>query len=148
VVTESDRLAHEVIMRGENVMRIAVIVGGALLVSACAGPDRTPAPVVLSQVELTPTQVAALEGKVKEKLKDPYSAVFGKRVAGRNELGSVVVCGQVNAKNGFGGYTGMSPYMAAISSAGAISVEVVSSDAFSIRYVADLCSKQGLQIGA
>jgi hypothetical protein len=124
----------------------AILLLLALVLTACAVPARDPAPAIVSEVTLTPAQSAALEARIREKLKDPGSAQFGKRIAGRNELGSIVVCGLVNARNSFGGYTGMGPYLAAISPAGMISVELISSDDFSIRYIGDLCAKQGLQI--
>lgn len=39
-------------------------------------------------------------------LRDPESAQFGDVFIGKND----VVCGTVNARNGFGGYTGMQPF--------------------------------------
>lgn len=52
---------------------------------------------------------------VVSQLKDPYSAVFGElfRTTSRNVRGEPtdVVCGKVNAKNSFGGYTGMKGFV-------------------------------------
>jgi len=42
-------------------------------------------------------------------LKDPDSARFGRIFQGRGIVGMITVCGEVNAKNGYGGYTGMTP---------------------------------------
>lgn len=44
--------------------------------------------------------------RVRAHLRDPDSAKFGGAMIGPRG----VVCGVVNAKNGFGGYTGMQPY--------------------------------------
>lgn len=44
--------------------------------------------------------------QVRAHLRDPDSAKFGGAMVGPRG----VVCGLVNAKNGFGGYTGMQPY--------------------------------------
>ena len=44
-------------------------------------------------------------------LKDPDSAKFGKVFQGRGMSGKATVCGEVNAKNGYGGYTGMTPFI-------------------------------------
>ncbi len=44
-------------------------------------------------------------------LKDPGSAKFGRLFQGRGMSGNETVCGEVNAKNGFGGYTGMTPFV-------------------------------------
>ncbi len=43
---------------------------------------------------------------VKNRLKDPDSAKFGNVIVVETEKYGRVVCGEVNAKNGFGGYTG------------------------------------------
>lgn len=62
--------------------------------------------------ETTPKQqlVAEAHQAVLEKLKDPQSATFKE-----NDLEILpdqgVVCGKVNAKNGFGGYTGHQEYV-------------------------------------
>jgi hypothetical protein len=42
-------------------------------------------------------------------LRDPDSAQFGKLFEGNR--GSRTICGEVNAKNGYGGYTGMTPFV-------------------------------------
>jgi len=44
-------------------------------------------------------------------LKDPDSARFGRIFEGREVVGKTTICGEVNAKNGFGGYTGMTPFV-------------------------------------
>ena len=52
----------------------------------------------------------AFNGKlaIKSRLRDPESAQFGRVWAGGDS--QVVACGYVNAKNGFGGYTGEELY--------------------------------------
>lgn len=55
-------------------------------------------------------------GKVLDRLRDPSSAVFSAEVVGENG----VLCGQVNAKNGFGGYIGNKRF---ISGAGGAVIE-------------------------
>ncbi|MGB3503492.1 MAG: hypothetical protein WBA44_17865 [Mesorhizobium sp.] len=48
-------------------------------------------------------------------LKDPYSAIFsGVTLAARWPDGTLTVCGLVNAKNSYGGYTGAGPYIAKV----------------------------------
>ena len=44
-------------------------------------------------------------------LKDPDSAKLGRLFQGRGMSGKVTVCGEVNAKNGYGAYTGMTPFI-------------------------------------
>lgn len=60
-----------------------------------------------------PPAVAAAEAAVRASLKDPESARFAEmraltRPNARGEP-TEVVCGTINAKNGFGGYTGAKP---------------------------------------
>jgi hypothetical protein len=44
-------------------------------------------------------------------MKDPDSARFGALFQGRGMSGKLTVCGEVDAKNGIGGYTGMTPFI-------------------------------------
>lgn len=64
---------------------------------------------------LSPAEKADIESRVIAKLKDPNSAKFGPLIAGKDKDGSLVACGTVNAKNSFGGYTGMMPYQVKMS---------------------------------
>ncbi len=55
-----------------------------------------------------------VHSSIAQRLRDPYSAHFGPyRAMAKIRDGNkeIVVCGFVNAKNGFGGYTGMEPYI-------------------------------------
>lgn len=56
---------------------------------------------------LSEQEVAAVEGGIREDLKDPDSAKFsGFRATKEPNAGMVTVCGFVNSKNSFGGYAG------------------------------------------
>lgn len=44
-------------------------------------------------------------------MKDPDSARFGSMVAGETSEGVIQVCGYVNGKNSYGGYTGEQPFI-------------------------------------
>jgi len=57
--------------------------------------------------DLTAEEVEAIRGVVSEDLKDPDSAKF--KLGKYN--GSSVYCGEVNAKGGFGGYTGYAAFI-------------------------------------
>ena len=50
---------------------------------------------------------------VKARLKDPDSAKFKGVYFNRGISGVPVTCGQVNSRNGFGGYTGFIPFVSA-----------------------------------
>lgn len=58
----------------------------------------------------TPNEQEAIKRSVLHALKDPESARFGDFIVGVEKDGTITVCGWVNAKNSYGGYTGMSPF--------------------------------------
>lgn len=101
-------------------MRKFLVLCCFLLVAACV--ENTP-PLNTTYkrgepVQLTDKQVEMVKEGVKKTLKDPNSAMFGSIYAVKNaENGSkgnsdkiIYVCGTVNAKNSFGGYTGQTPF--------------------------------------
>lgn len=63
---------------------------------------------------MTPDFASAVADAVRSNLKDPNSAIMGPaRAVGRvrNGVKEIVICGYVNAKNGFGGYNGQQIYI-------------------------------------
>jgi hypothetical protein len=76
----------------------------ALLVLALSGCG--PSATVVMPFELTDADQAAIKAGVRASLRDPGSAEFGDMRATRGTDGAVSVCGWVNSKNGFVGYTG------------------------------------------
>lgn len=60
---------------------------------------------------LPPSDVEVVKRDVASSLKDPQSAVFGEMAASISSRGVVQVCGMVNARNSFGGYTGHKPFL-------------------------------------
>ncbi len=70
---------------------------------------------VAGPTEAAETLTAAQEEKVldglRKILKDPNSAILGQIEAGPEESGTIYICGFVNAKNSFGGYTGDKPFI-------------------------------------
>ena len=96
-------------MKLKNVKGIAVTVAAVLSFSGCTTsspdsyfpPDPTATPITLSK-----EQFLAVKYGLGIKLKDPYTASLGGLAASRDGKGIVTVCGNVNAKNSFGAYTG------------------------------------------
>lgn len=74
----------------------------ALLLAAC---DRAPEKLAVAKVEADP--FAGARAAVLLRLKDPDSARFGQIAHGK----AGAICGEVNARNSYGGYTGMTPFM-------------------------------------
>lgn len=63
---------------------------------------------------LSSREIAAVKEGIIKGLRDPDSAKFGNMVAAaaKHETAGEIkyVCGYINAKNSYGGYTGMTPY--------------------------------------
>lgn len=55
--------------------------------------------------------IARGQAEAKALLKDPESARFRNVHIGIDILGNKKVCGEINAKNAFGGYTGFTPFV-------------------------------------
>ena len=60
-------------------------------------------------VSLTDQQRQAVDTAIRDVMKDPDSVKIKNIVSTRRD-GTVFVCGAVNAKNSYGGYTGFTPF--------------------------------------
>ena len=91
------------------------VVLSVFLVSCQTQPastlDNVPIYPPIKPYELTGGDAAAIEASVRSSLRDPSSAVFGRVMAVIDARGTKTVCGFVNGRNGFGGYTGFTPYI-------------------------------------
>lgn len=93
---------------------VAALVCAILLVGACGtrtpdvpvSDDETPAPH--KEIE---TKVEG-ESNLKRGLKDGDSATFRDEFVSELEGGAQMLCGEVNSKNSFGGYTGFKRFIA------------------------------------
>lgn len=92
-------------------MRKSVLVV-CLLIAGCTTPQTTSPPVKATTYRpLSAEDVKIVQDGVRQSLKDPLSATFGPMTAAQEGKDNSWVCGVVNAKNSFGGYTGDKPYM-------------------------------------
>jgi hypothetical protein len=73
-------------------------------------PRSTPAPIDSEVQEAN--YIAATQDYVRDRLRDADGAKFRKMYVSR-AAGPPMVCGEVNAKNGFGGYSGWQRFIAA-----------------------------------
>lgn len=87
----------------KNMSTIFYILISAVLVSACGNSEPSKAAKESSYIALN-------QDRIKGRLKDPASAEFRNTFIS-NAIGAPVVCGEVNAKNGFGGYTGFQRFI-------------------------------------
>jgi hypothetical protein len=61
--------------------------------------------------------VKGAKEKIEAQLKDPTSVQYkGLFVSKRADSGELILCGQVNAKNGYGGYDGFHPFISSTGS--------------------------------
>lgn len=74
-----------------------------LLLAACAPVQET---VTSAPARATSAQIEAAKAHVSRRLKDPDSALFRGFAAYSLSNGQTVLCGEVNARNSFGGYVG------------------------------------------
>lgn len=101
-------------------------------------------PVV--QAPLTGEQTAAIEAGVRGAIKDPASAQFGGFIGGHNEKGAMIVCGYVNARNSFGGYTGPQAFSGVLSDKGFAVSTITGSDASGFNVTEVGCRNQNLPL--
>lgn len=82
--------------------------------------SKTPTPEKVSEdseqhlrerVEPSENDIEHAQNVIKEKLKDPESARFRRVYGAQGEVEKIAICGEVNAKNSYGGYTGYKPFM-------------------------------------
>ena len=60
--------------------------------------------------DLSTEEAETVKAAITKRLKDPDSAKFGALAAVKYRDG-IIVCGTVNAKNSYGGYSGASPFV-------------------------------------
>lgn len=99
-------------------IRLSISIGlAAFVVLGGCAPREAPVKV-LAIAPLTTEHVAVVHETIRRSLKDPDSARFTEPVAGtilaKDGSASLLVCGFVNAKNSYGGYTGNKAYQGVI----------------------------------
>ena len=129
-------------------MRAIAVVVLAGLCAGCVTQGQGPTTAKTSTpTTLTAADTKAIHEGIRKALKDPDSARYGTMTASVNEKGSVTVCGFVNAKNSFGGYTGEKPFVGILSrNLGLFSIIGMGggeSDDFAVRHV---CRGAGLTV--
>ena len=87
-------------------MRLAFAAAFAFCLAACAPGEQ----VVVAPVALTEQETALAQAAVANRLRDPMSAQFREVTGYALPDGGRIVCGELNARNGFGGYNGFAPF--------------------------------------
>jgi hypothetical protein len=91
---------------GAAVLFLALAPSGAAIAQVADEGKAIELPKVEHRIAVSQAIKTAVMTAVKKELRDPASAQFGPMSAFLMADKSVDVCGEVNAKNGFGGYTG------------------------------------------
>lgn len=81
---------------------------GAILLSGCMAMETEQ--VAVTRAAVAPGLVTQSQAILRELLKDPESAKFRRTVTYRSVRGDQIVCGEYDARNSFGGYTGYDQY--------------------------------------
>jgi hypothetical protein len=109
-------------------MRAVCLLAGALMLAGCQTDDVA---TVKPRPELDPNYkrpsdaeaIARAKAALVKSLKDPESARISDVVRKTSPVGADYICGQVNAKNGFGGYTGSKAFLYYVADAKLMSEE-------------------------
>ncbi|MER9524034.1 hypothetical protein NKI96_10660 [Mesorhizobium sp. M0292] len=114
-------------------------LGAAVSISLCVSAGAKPA-----ALPVTGDRLEAVQSSVRGRLKDPESARF-ELVFSIQKGSGEFVCGRVNAKNGFGGYNGATPFSGLLLKRGAaFSFENVSIE--NPNEIRDMCLALGIYI--
>jgi hypothetical protein len=99
-------------MRALAVLACIVILAGCGTTGRSNTSERKALRPVTTLIPLTDSQEGSVHQGIRERLKDPQSAIFGQMISGPipGRVGSTLVCGWVNAKNSYGGYAGDKPF--------------------------------------
>lgn len=121
------------------------IIFACFLLASCQTPQVPKQQIEkATAINLSESQIAILHAGLKSVLKDPDSATFSNHSANQSNNGLVTVCGSVNAKNSFGGFTGKKPYIAFLSNGSKYETAKISSDQNSVYAVLKTCNDKGL----
>ena len=105
--------------------------------------------LALALTPLAETDKEVIRTEIRSMVKDPESARFQWIPHIGNKPDKTIVCGFVNARNGYGGYTGFQPFLARVvrldgkTIAGAV---IASTDARDYIKVRDACATHGIDI--
>ncbi len=92
---------------------LILLIFSSILISACGkSPEQIEEENKAKEKQQIEENKEQLKQLVTEHLKDPSSATFRNLTLTQGESG-LALCGEVNSKNSFGGYTGYSEFVAA-----------------------------------
>ncbi len=127
--------------------KVYACLAAAMLAGCQTTAKPTDNPSDYKQVALDAKDIASIREGVRRSLRDPDSARFGAIFATQKPGQAMFVCGYVNARNGFGGYSGDMPFVGVMS-------RIVAKPTFLLNSVAstplqakvnfDFCAEKGI----
>jgi hypothetical protein len=97
---------------------------GAILDADRQSAANNPAQPAATRDSVSPQWMAAYRQAVADSMRDPSSVQFRRLTAVKDPDGTAGLCGDLNAKNGFGGYAGFEPFYASVVRVGSKAVAV------------------------
>ena len=77
--------------------------------AACGVTDPNTVEITTNDIRLSSKQVATAKSAIAEQSREPEAVRFRNLVGFKSSAGDIIVCGEVNAKNAYGGYVGYRP---------------------------------------
>jgi hypothetical protein len=123
--------------------QFALLAVLALTACASAPPkiDHTYAPH-----QMTAAETKSFEAGLRNSMKDPDSTRIGNVYASRSaSTNTIAICGYVNAKNSYGGYSGDKPFVGAMVGDTFI-LQLVDNSEFGVKLIRDQCRERQVPI--
>lgn len=116
-----------------------------LVVAGCAGTVGADIAQPVQPYHLSEGERGDIENGIRQALKDPDSARFEGIRASQDAQGIIRVCGFVNAKNSFGGFTGRQPFNGILSPS-SFTLAYIGSDEIGFSVANAYCTKAGIPL--
>lgn len=126
---------------GKKAANIAFLIFAACSLAGCnaGGPWKPPPPVTPRPAyALTKNEMAEIQATILYHLKDPDSAKLRNVAAVKLDDGSLKICGEVNSRNSFGGYTGFMPFSGTVTN-GKFQLQLLASTDEEVKFVVSNC---------
>ena len=88
-------------------MKKLALAASMIFLMGCANPNTME--VTTSPAKLSKSEIALVKTLVSETTRDPEAVKFRFLTGYRASNGDMIICGEANAKNAYGGYAGYSP---------------------------------------
>jgi hypothetical protein len=127
-----------------SIMKVNTVAHVALasLLCACAG-NAVPVDKSFASHSLAPAETVQVEKGLRAAMKDPDSARIGKLFSAKATSGLIAVCGFVNGRNSYGGYTGEQPFFGMLNG-GSFAVGLIGSSESATYVINSNCSKHNV----